>query len=41
MIDKKRAGFVFVLNPQQLPILETEKAVGFLERNGIPVEDNN
>ncbi len=38
LIDKKRAGFVFVLNPQQLPILETEKAVGFLERNGIPVE---
>ncbi len=38
LIDDKRAGFVFVLNPQQLPILETEKAVSFLERNGIPVE---
>jgi arsenite-transporting ATPase len=38
LIDEKRAGFVFVLNPQQLPILETEKAVAFLERNGIPVE---
>lgn len=38
LIDDKRAGFVFVLNPQQLPILETEKAISFLERNGIPVE---
>jgi len=38
LVDDKRAGFVFVLNPQQLPILETEKAVDFLERNGIPVE---
>lgn len=38
LVDDKRAGFVFVLNPQQLPILETEKAISFLERNGIPVE---
>lgn len=38
LVDDKRAGFVFVLNAQQLPILETEKAVGFLERNEIPVE---
>lgn len=38
LIDNKRAGFVFVLNAQQLPILETEKAINFLERNGIPVE---
>ncbi len=38
LIDDKRAGFVFVLNPQQLPILETEKSVNFLERNGIIVE---
>jgi arsenite-transporting ATPase len=38
LVDNKRAGFVFVLNAQQLPILETEKAIGFLERNGIPVE---
>ncbi len=38
LIDDKRAGFVFVLNPQQLPILETEKSIDFLERNGIIVE---
>jgi arsenite-transporting ATPase len=38
LIDNRRAGFVFVLNAQQLPILETEKAASFLERNGIPVE---
>lgn len=38
LVDDKRAGFVFVLNPQQLPILETEKSVDFLEKSGIPVE---
>ncbi len=38
LVDHKRAGFVFVLNPQRLPVIETEKAIGFLERYGIPVE---
>lgn len=38
IVDDKRAGFVFVLNAQRLPILETEKAINFLERNGIHVE---
>jgi len=38
LIDEKKAGFVFVLNAQRLPIVETEKAINFLERYGIPVE---
>ncbi|MDI6706828.1 MAG: TRC40/GET3/ArsA family transport-energizing ATPase [Bacillota bacterium] len=38
IIDDKRAGFVFVVNAQRLPILETDKAINYLERNGVHVE---
>lgn len=38
IVDDKRAGFVFVINAQRLPILETDKAINYLERNGVHVE---
>lgn len=38
LIDEKKAGFVFVLNAQRLPIIETGKAINFLDRYSIPVE---
>lgn len=38
LLAQGRAGFVFVLNPERLPIVETEKAISFLKRYGIPVE---
>lgn len=35
--DPSRAGFLFVLIPERLPILETRRAVEALDRYGIPV----
>ncbi|MFW6206032.1 MAG: ArsA family ATPase, partial [Gemmatimonadota bacterium] len=35
--DPDRAGFLFVVVPERLPILETRRAVDALERYGIPV----
>lgn len=32
MLDGKRTGFVFVLNPERLPILETKKAIELLDQ---------
>ncbi len=37
MTDRRRASFVFVLVAERLPLAETKKAVGVLERNGIPI----
>lgn len=39
LIDRKMISFVFVLNPERLPIEETKKAVSVLEKYRIPVED--
>ena len=35
--DADRAGFLFVVIPERLPILETRRAVATLDRYGIPV----
>ena len=35
--DSSATAFVFVLTPEKLPILETERAVGSLRESGIPV----
>lgn len=37
LTDPARTCFLFVLIPERLPLLETEKAVGTLEKYGIPV----
>ena len=37
MTDRQRASFVFVLVAERLPLAETQKAVGVLERNRIPI----
>lgn len=39
LIDHKMISFVFVLNPEKLPIEETKKAVRILEKYNIPVND--
>jgi arsenite-transporting ATPase len=35
--DPERAGFVFVVVPEWLPVSETERGVATLERHGVPV----
>ena len=35
--DQERAGFVFVVTPEHLPVAETERSVVTLEKYGIPV----
>jgi arsenite-transporting ATPase len=35
--DPKRAGFVFVVTAEHLPVAETERSVATLEKYGIPV----
>jgi len=35
--DRRRAAFVFVVTPERLPILETQRAVETLDRYGIPI----
>ncbi len=37
LLDQGRTTFLFVLNPEKLPILETKKAMKILENHGIPV----
>lgn len=37
LTDPERASFFFVVTPERLPILETERAVAALDRYGIPV----
>jgi len=39
LIDKKMVSFVFVLNPEKLPIEETKKAIKVLEKYNIPVNN--
>ncbi|MDY0406053.1 ArsA family ATPase [Virgibacillus sp. 179-BFC.A HS] len=38
MLDAKQTGFVFVLNPERLPILETEKAIKILDKYHLHVK---
>ncbi|WP_040229032.1 ArsA family ATPase [Bhargavaea cecembensis] len=38
MLDNKKTGFIFVLNPERLPILETDKAVELLGKYGLDVK---
>jgi arsenite-transporting ATPase len=38
LLNDDLTAFVFVLNPEKLPILETEKAVQTLEKYGVPTE---
>jgi arsenite-transporting ATPase len=37
LLDKRRTAFIFVLNPERLPILETRKAAELLDHHQIPV----
>lgn len=39
LLDQKKLRFVFVLNPERLPVEETAKAIDVLGRHGIPVKD--
>jgi arsenite-transporting ATPase len=38
LLDRGRTGFVFVLNPERLPILETENAINHLAQHDLAVE---
>ncbi|KIL43505.1 arsenic transporter ATPase [Jeotgalibacillus alimentarius] len=38
LLDPKETGFVFVLNPERLPILETEKALQLLDQYDLHVK---
>lgn len=38
LLDPKQTGFIFVLNPERLPILETEKALELLGKYDLHVE---
>jgi arsenite/tail-anchored protein-transporting ATPase len=37
LLDKKQTGFIFVLNPERLPILETKKAIELLNKYDLVV----
>ncbi|MDI6601639.1 MAG: TRC40/GET3/ArsA family transport-energizing ATPase [Thermoanaerobacteraceae bacterium] len=37
LIDSKKACFVFVLTPEKLPIIETQKAISILSKYGIQI----
>lgn len=37
LLDEKKTGYIFVMNPERLPILETQKAVDLLHNYGIHV----
>lgn len=37
LVDTQQAAFIFVLNAEKLPILETKKALSVLKKNHIPV----
>ncbi|WP_078553598.1 ArsA family ATPase [Bacillus alkalicellulosilyticus] len=38
LLDKKMTGFIFVLIPERLPILETEKAISLLAKYDLHIE---
>ncbi|MBY7143810.1 ArsA family ATPase [Virgibacillus sp. NKC19-3] len=38
MLDGKKTGFIFVLNPERLPILETKKAIELLDQYHLHVK---
>lgn len=38
LMDEQTTGFIFVLNPERLPILETEKAIQLLNRHSLEVK---
>ncbi|WOV87860.1 ArsA family ATPase [Sporosarcina oncorhynchi] len=38
LMDEQTTGFIFVLNPERLPILETEKAIQLLNRHSLAVK---
>lgn len=38
LLDPKQTGFIFVLNPERLPILETKKAIELLDKYHIHVK---
>lgn len=37
LLDEKRTGFIFVLVPERLPILETEKAIELMSKHGLNI----
>ncbi len=37
LLDEEQTAFVFVLNPERLPIVETEKAINMLREHEVPV----
>lgn len=37
LLDQKRTGFIFVLIPERLPILETEKAIEMMSNHGLKI----
>ncbi|MFP4509395.1 MAG: ArsA family ATPase [Spirochaetota bacterium] len=37
LLDERQTAFIFVLNPERLPILETEKAIRMLTEHRVPV----
>ena len=37
LLDQKRTGFIFVLVPERLPILETEKANELMSKHGLNI----
>src|SRR5690625_249736 len=38
LLDPKETGFIFVLNPERLPIMETEKAIALLDKYHLHVK---
>lgn len=37
LLDEEQTAFIFVLNPERLPIVETEKAIHMLREHNVPV----
>ncbi len=37
LLNKKLTSYIFVLNPERLPIIETKKAIGILSKYKIPI----
>lgn len=37
LLDEEQTAFIFVLNPERLPIIETEKAIHMLREHDVPV----
>ncbi|MBY0097296.1 ArsA family ATPase [Mesobacillus maritimus] len=38
LLDEKQTGFIFVLNPERLPIIETSKAIDMLKKHELAVD---